>query len=100
MFNSMDSGKSGGKKYAAPEAVRLGGVSSGQGADCSGTGSAALSACAATGSLAQACTTGNVTGGNGECITGNNARNCPAGNAAYSYPPGCHTGTGPATEKS
>lgn len=88
---------SGEKKYAAPEAVRLGSVSSGQGSDCSGTGSAAPSACATTGSLAQACTNGDGTGGSGECTTGNNARNCPAGNAAYQYPPGCHTGTGPAT---
>ncbi|MBN2466014.1 hypothetical protein JXD38_10385 [candidate division WOR-3 bacterium] len=95
MSDDVNPKESGGKKYVAPEAARLGDVSAGRGFDCSPSGSNAVSACTTTGNLAQACTNGTGTGGSGQCTNGDNAANCPAGNGAYGTA-GCHTGTGPA----
>ncbi len=67
-------------KYAPPEATRLGDAAKGHGYDCN-TGTGAPSLCT-TGSTAQACITGLITGGNGTCETGFGAGNCStAGNS-------------------
>ncbi len=91
MSEVLNPGESGGKKYVAPEAARLGSVSSGRGSDCGTYGSLAFSACY-TGSYAQACTNGEGTGGQGECGNGDHAtHNCQTGSVT-SPNPGCHTG--------
>jgi hypothetical protein len=92
MTDSLKSTELGGREYAPPEAVRLGNSGTGHGYDCGSNGSAAPSACIATGSTAQSCDTGLETGGSGDCNEGFGAANCKTGNAAFRNPPGCHTG--------
>jgi hypothetical protein len=92
--DSPKSIRSGGRKYAPPQALRLGDSSVGHGFDCE-SGSNAVSACSTTGSLAQACLTGLETGGQGACTTGSNASNCTTGNGAFGKA-GCHPGSTPA----
>ena len=81
MSNDVNPNESGGKKYVAPEAARLGNVSAGRGLDCSPSGSGAKSDCTTMGSSAQACISGLITGGNGECSDGQSAGPCGAGSS-------------------
>ncbi len=92
MSNDVNPNESGGKKYVAPEATRLGNVSTGRGYDCSGNGSGAPSNCT-TGSWATSCTNGDGTGEPGGCYEqGSNAGNCATGIGAFGGA-GCHPGS-------
>jgi hypothetical protein len=88
--------ESGGTKYAAPQAMRLGAAGVARGFDCL-SGSAAPSLCAPTGNDAQSCQTGQGTLGAGACIDGNNAANCATYGNTANGSAGCHAGNSATT---